>query len=414
MTTKTKHRTLLALLLTCAGTTARAQSPQFTTLYTFSDRARGVAPDSSVAVDKNGVLYGTTAFGGTDDSGVLFSVTPPASPGGVWTEAVLYNFPGNGTIRAGTGAPVIVDNSGIVYGAITGDIPGAGNGSINGGIYSLTPPSAPGGAWRHTTLCSYRPLEGPQSIAMGKGKVIYAITSEDGANLDGFVSSCAPPSQAGQGWTSTVLYNLPAGGDTGLSSNIAVSKSGTLYTASNATFSTGGSVFSLKPPASPGGAWTETTLYGFPGFDNGANTAGLVIGNGVLYGATSIGGSGTCEGIQPGCGVAFELTPPTSPGGAWTYTLLHTFENTPDGAYPDPLVAGPGGVLYGSTYSGGTFGFGTLFSLTPPSAPGSDWTYTLLYQFTGGADSGNPNGLTLGPDGTIFGTTTGTVFSLRP
>jgi hypothetical protein len=46
---------------------------------------------------------------------------------------------------------------------------------------------------------------------------------------------------------------------------------------------------------------------------------------------------------------------------------------------------------------------------------------SLLYSFTGGSDSGNPNGLTLGPNGILYGTTQGavgsdigTVFAFRP
>jgi uncharacterized repeat protein (TIGR03803 family) len=66
-------------------------------------------------------------------------------------------------------------------------------------------------------------------------------------------------------------------------------------------------------------------------------------------------------------------------------------------------------VLYGSTYSGGTYGHGTLFSLTPPTSPDGSWTYALLYSFTGGNDSGNPNGLTPGPDGILYGTTSGVI-----
>src|ERR1700723_3313953 len=63
--------------------------------------------------------------------------------------------------------------------------------------------------------------------------------------------------------------------------------------------------------------------------------------------------------------------------------------------------------------SGGTFGYGTLFSLTPPTLPDGSWTYALLYSFTGGSDSGNPNGLTLGPDGILYGTTQGVVGSVN-
>jgi hypothetical protein len=82
------------------------------------------------------------------------------------------------------------------------------------------------------------------------------------------------------------------------------------------------------------------------------------IGDGPRRGAlcsTTLGGETTDGNCNPGgCGVVFALTPPASPAGAWTQTVLHTFTSNPDGAFPNPLTAGPDGVLSGSTYSGGT------------------------------------------------------------
>src|ERR1039457_976505 len=51
---------------------------------------------------------------------------------------------------------------------------------------------------------------------------------------------------------------------------------------------------------------------------------------------------------------------------------------------PAGVVVGAGGMLYGST----TYGHGTLFSLTPPASPGAAWTYAQLYSFTGGSGGG--------------------------
>jgi hypothetical protein len=221
-----------------------------------------------------------------------------------------------------------------------------------------------------------------------------------------------------------VLYDAPSGGSSNFGANLVFGHGLVIYSTSNSTVSNGGSVFSLTPPASPGDSWGPATLFDFPSIADGINPDGLVRGShGVLYGTTTLGGSSTvCTGIQSGCGVVFALTPPASPSGAWTQTVLHSFSNTPDGAYPNPLTIGPGGVLYGSTYSGGTFGYGTLFSLTPPTSPEGSWTYALLYSFTGGSDSGSPNTLTLGPDGILYGSTSsvvgnpdyGTVFAFRP
>ena len=44
------------------------------------------------------------------------------------------------------------------------------------------------------------------------------------------------------------------------------------------------------------------------------------------------------------------------------------------------------GALYGTTYFGGTLGFGTVFKLTPPAPGKTAWTETILYSFKGGTD----------------------------
>lgn len=67
-----------------------------------------------------------------------------------------------------------------------------------------------------------------------------------------------------------------------------------------------------------------------------------------------------------GCGTAFSLTPPASPGGSWTPKLLYSFNA---GGYAPGMVIASGGVLYGINASGGTAGYGTVFTLTPPASP---------------------------------------------
>lgn len=111
------------------------------------------------------------------------------------------------------------------------------------------------------------------------------------------------------------------------------------------------------PPSAAGGAWTETTLYSFTGAADGDYPFyGVVIGHGVLYGTT---------GYAPPDGNIYSLTPPATPGGAWTEVSLHNFTNGSDGGNPSGVVIDSAGVLYGTTYSGGSSGDGTVFSVTP-------------------------------------------------
>ncbi len=114
-------------------------------------------------------------------------------------------------------------------------------------------------------------------------------------------------------------------------------------------------------------------IYSFTGINGDGEfpAASVVIGkNGALYGTTEFGGSATSPCPAPsfyvpgGCGTVFKLTPPSAPGGAWTETVLHDFTDANgDGANPvAPLVLSSNGVFYGTTSAGGTAGKGTIFA----------------------------------------------------
>jgi uncharacterized repeat protein (TIGR03803 family) len=116
-----------------------------------------------------------------------------------------------------------------------------------------------------------------------------------------------------------------------------------------------GVVFKLTPEAN--GKWKETAIYAFTGGSDGSQPdAGLVIDEGILYGTTW--GGGTSNG-----GVVFQLSP--NSGGGWTETVTHSFAGT-DGYIPrSTLIVDHSGNLFGTTYSGGTSGFGIAFEITP-------------------------------------------------
>ena len=79
-----------------------------------------------------------------------------------------------------------------------------------------------------------------------------------------------------------------------------------------------------------------------------------------------LGGSVTaCNGIQPGWGVAFVLAAPTSQGGAWTYTVLYRFNGGSDGGSPSALTLGPNGTVYGTTFGSATAPDGAVFAYQP-------------------------------------------------
>jgi hypothetical protein len=189
-----------------------------------------------------------------------------------------------------------------------------------------------------------------------------------------------------------------------------------------------GTVFELIAPSSASGKWREAVLYAFTGGNDGAfPRAGLIFDStGNLYGTTTFGGdlSNTfCAGSGQnlGCGVAFELSPPQSPSGVWTETVVHTFElGATDGAYPESSLLFDGsGNLYGTTLVGGLVSNGgAVFELSP--AVGGDWTESILYSFTCAGDGCAPVGpLAFDGSGNLYGTTSqggdyGAVFQLVP
>jgi hypothetical protein len=112
------------------------------------------------------------------------------------------------------------------------------------------------------------------------------------------------------------------------------------------------------------------------------------------------GGDLSCGINNEGCGVVFELS---LSGGVWTETVLHSFTDSPDGSDSQAgMTFDKAGNLFGTTATGGTDGYGTVFELTPQS--GGGWDETILYSFTNGSDGAYPaNALLLGL-GNIYST----------
>jgi hypothetical protein len=100
--------------------TSYATAQTYATLYSFAAVANdGGLPAAPLVADTVGVLYGTTQSGaGTSYYGTVFSLTPPTFPGGAWTEAVLYAFAGGSDGEYPSGLVIGSGPSGpVLYGA---------------------------------------------------------------------------------------------------------------------------------------------------------------------------------------------------------------------------------------------------------------------------------------------------------
>jgi uncharacterized repeat protein (TIGR03803 family) len=125
---------------------------------------------------------------------------------------------------------------------------------------------------------------------------------------------------------------------------------------------------------------------------------------GNLYGTTFYGGFyGTF-----GPGTVFKLVHHDS---GWTLTTLYEFHGHADGSNPwGGVILGPDGALYGATSGGGSYSAGLVYKLQPPSGVCARalcyWQETVLYNFTGGADGDGPQGdLAFDSSGNLYGTT---------
>jgi uncharacterized repeat protein (TIGR03803 family) len=188
----------------------------------------------------------------------------------------------------------------------------------------------------------------------GTATEISGVTALGGINDLGALYEIFPPAVPGGEYTETVLYSFNGTDATLPSGRLLLGAGGVLYgTADGGGTSGAGTVFELDPPATPGDAWTETTLYSFSGASDGTNPQSGAIADkeGRLLGTAG--------------SVIFMLTPPKKHGDSWTETVLHSFSG-PDGFDATTPLTLSHNALYGTTTEGGAFGTGTTFRLTLP------------------------------------------------
>ncbi|MGH9500679.1 MAG: choice-of-anchor tandem repeat GloVer-containing protein [Terriglobales bacterium] len=243
-------------------------------------------------------------------------------------------------------------------------------------------------SWGGKGNCTYQPRQ-----RSGCGTV-FELTRSDGG-----------------GWNQTILYEFQGATDGAFPrAGLVPDQAGNLY---GTTMGGGlsqaccGTVFELSPPAQPGSDWTETVLYRFTAYTDGALPVGRLIfdQSGNLYGTAASGGQ-----IYDCCGTVFELSPPAQPGSDWTETTLHVFHTQPGDGYSPyaGLTFDQSGALYGTTYGGGDSGsYGTVFRLRPPKQPEGRWSETI-YSFRAGTNDGYaPEGDLIWVRGNLIGTTSG-------
>jgi uncharacterized repeat protein (TIGR03803 family) len=353
-----RHGTLFGTTSFCCaqayGTVFELKGPNETTLAGFNG-TDGAYPRAGLIADARGALYGTSVYGGTLGDGTVFKVY---KSGGAWMVQTIWSFGsyyGDGELPQ---SDLVMDSTGAIYGTTAG-----GGNNDEGSVFELT---QSGGVWSEKLLYSFFGNDDGEEPAAGvlrdKKGDLYGTTWQGGQGICKY-NGCGTVyrlTQSRGAWKEELIHVFGFGTGTRdgayPTSMLIPDSAGVLYGTTQGGGSHGdGTVFRLSDS---GRAWRLETLYDFQGGNDGANpSAGLVWGpGGLLCGTTTYGGSYDA-------GTVFALAPS---GNAWSETVVHTFGDSGDGSTPfSAVIVDSKGMLLGTTFYGGTAGFGTVFQIAP-------------------------------------------------
>jgi uncharacterized repeat protein (TIGR03803 family) len=316
-------------------------------------------------------------------------------------EAVLWSF-GSGTDGGFPFGTLIQASDGALYGVTS-----TGGTFNRGTVFRVTLAGVETVLWNFESGTDGNGPSG--ALTMGGDGNFYGTTSQGGAYGYGTVYRLTP---AG---VETVLWNFGAGNDGQNPTGLVLGKDGNFYgTTTNGGVAGYGTVFKITPSGA------ETILWSFwivPGDANNPVAPLIQASDGNFYGTSSGGGVADW-------GTVFQITPAGQESVFYSFVPSTEAPSNPI-APVAPLMEGPDGYLYGTTYDGGFLGGDVVrLSKDGPAVVGSGFEESVLWIFgnSGSTDGyGSQAGLIVAGDGNFYGTTSGggayrggTAFKLTP
>ena len=156
-------------------------------IHNFGMGDDGQQPNASLIFDGAGNLYGTTYYGGTENDGTVFEMTPNGSGG--WSERVLHNFGISNDDGRQPYAGLIFDGAGNLYGTTV-----LGGTEGDGTLFEMTPNGS--GGWtdkvRHNFGMGNDGVHPHASLIFDGAGNLYGTTEIGGSRDDGTVFEVAP------------------------------------------------------------------------------------------------------------------------------------------------------------------------------------------------------------------------------
>jgi uncharacterized repeat protein (TIGR03803 family) len=349
-----------------------AQAQTYSVLYDAPGSPGIQNPDAqAIAQGRDGNLYTTSIYGGTD-YGTLFKFTPSGT-------ATIVN---DTTVGYFVASGVTLGTDGNFYGTDQDGGPSGGGCGFSGcgQVYKVTPAGVETVLYNFTNSATdgYDPQSAPIEATNGK---FYGTTPYSAGN---YISVAYSVTSTG---TFSTVHTFTNAEGQNVFAGLVQGTNGNFYGVAQTQGANGfGSIFKMTPTG------TVTVLHSFDSTD-GANPSYPLIqaSDGNFYGVAS-------GGIGSGAGVIFKIT------SAGTYTPLYdNFNYATDGSAPSSsLVQATNGKLYGVTSAGGASSGGTIYSITTKG------TFAVLYSFDGtnvinGFNPASP--LTQNTNGVLYGTT---------